>query len=95
MHFVRLPPPYLLLAAFALTSPPQKKIVEEGISRQPLSSKDYLFAAMGNETVLESVQVFGRKVSWQCGAMAAPLAQGVRFSSGCVQGGYAASGLCG
>ena len=28
--------------------------------------------AMGNETVLESVQVFGRKVSHQCGAMAAP-----------------------
>ena len=27
---------------------------------------------MGNETVLESVQVFGRKVSHQCGAMAAP-----------------------
>lgn len=28
--------------------------------------------AMGNETVLESVQVFGRKVSQQCGSMAAP-----------------------
>lgn len=28
--------------------------------------------AMGNETVLESVQVFGRKVSQQCGTMAAP-----------------------
>lgn len=34
--------------------------------------KDSLFSAMGNETVLESVQVFGRKVSRRCGAMAAP-----------------------
>lgn len=41
----------------------------------PLRPRTPLFAAMGNEAVLESVQVFGRKVSWQGGAMAAPFAQ--------------------
>lgn len=46
--------------------PPQQSPTPLLVQGQPSS-------AMGNETVLESVQVFGRKVSWHGGTAGGPL----------------------